>query len=110
MVRFHGELEDVLFRDPHGRVVGRVLPSSTVAFDPAAISAELLKEDEPRLCPAPGPDKPGGSEKGRDYEDYVKKFINPENPTPRGWGVFSSQTRKKMEPSFITTTVSTRPA
>jgi hypothetical protein len=28
----------------------------------------------------------GGSEKGRDYEDYVKKFINPENPTPRGWG------------------------
>lgn len=83
---FTAQLEDDLFRDPHGRVVGRVLPSSTVAFDPAAISAELLKEDEPRLCPAPGPDKPGGSEKGRDYEDYVKKFINPGNPTPRGWG------------------------
>ena len=83
---FTAQLEDDLFRDPHGRVVGRVLPSITVAFDPAAISAELLKEDEPRLCPAPGPDKPGGSEKGRDYEDYVKKFINPENPTPRGWG------------------------
>jgi hypothetical protein len=82
---FTAQLDDDLFRDPHGRVVGRVLPSSTVAFDPAAISTELLKDDEPRLCPAPGPDKAGGSEKGRDYEDYVKKFINPGNPTPRGW-------------------------
>src|SRR5262249_40374862 len=33
----------------------------------------------------PNPDKPGGNEKGKDYEDYVKAFINPGNPTPRGW-------------------------
>jgi hypothetical protein len=61
---FTAQLEDDLFRDPNGRVVGRVLPSSTVAFDPAAISAELLKEDEPRLCPAPGPDKVGARKAG----------------------------------------------
>jgi hypothetical protein len=79
-------LEDDLFLDQRGRVVGRVLPSGSVAIDPAAIFPDLIKDDEPKLCPAPGPDRPGGSEKGRDYEDYVKKFINPENPTPRGWG------------------------
>jgi hypothetical protein len=30
--------------------------------------------------------RPGGSERGRDYEDYVKSVVNPENPTPRGFG------------------------
>jgi hypothetical protein len=33
-----------------------------------------------------GPDHPGGSEIGGDYEDYVKSIVNPDNPTPRGWG------------------------
>ena len=83
---FTAQLEGDLFRDPRGRVIGRALPGGAVAIDPAAISADLVQEDEPKLCPAPGPDKPGGSEKGRDYEDYVKKFVNPESPTPRGWG------------------------
>jgi hypothetical protein len=83
---FTAHLEDDLFHDQHGRVVGRVLPGGRVAFDRAAISSDFADEDEPKLCPAPGPDRPGGSEKGRDYEDFVKKFINPENPTPRGWG------------------------
>ncbi len=78
-------MEDDLFRDQRGRVVGRVLPGSAVAIDPAAISADLVKEDEPKLCPAPSPDQPGGSARGRDYEDYVKNLINPGNPTPRGW-------------------------
>jgi hypothetical protein len=72
---FTAQLEDDLFLDQRGRVVGRVLPSGSVAIDPAAIFPDLVKDDEPKLCPAPGPDRPGGSEKGRDYEDYVKKFI-----------------------------------
>jgi hypothetical protein len=81
-------LEDDLFRDPHGRVVGRVLPGGRVAaFDRAAISSDLVDEDEPKLCPEPGPDKAGGSEIGRKYEDYVKKFVNPEPRTPSGYDV-----------------------
>ncbi len=83
---FTAALDDDVFRDSRGQVVGRILPDGSIAIDTAAVSADLVEEDEPKLCPAPGPDKPGGSEIGRDYEDYVKKFINPENPTPRGWG------------------------
>jgi hypothetical protein len=79
------QLEDDVFRDEHGNVVGRVLPGGTIAFDTAAISPDLVDDDEPKLCPAPGKDR-GGSERGRDYEDHVKKFVNPENPTPRGMG------------------------
>jgi hypothetical protein len=84
---FTAQLEDDLFRDPHGRVVGRVLPGGSIAIDRAAVSPDLLDENEPRLCPEPGPDKAGGSEMGRKYEDYVKKFVNPEPRTPSGYGV-----------------------
>jgi hypothetical protein len=45
----------------------------------------LLDEDEPSLCPAPGPDKLS-SVRGRKYEDYVKSVVNPGNPTPSGFG------------------------
>jgi hypothetical protein len=83
---FTAELQDDLFRDMGGRVVGRVLPGGRVVIDPAAISADLVDEDEPKLCPMPGLDKFGGSERAKDYEDYVKSIVNPENPTPRGWG------------------------
>jgi hypothetical protein len=83
---FTAELQDDLFRDTGGRVVGRVLPGGSVVIDPAAISPNLVDEDEPKLCPMPGPDKRGGSERAKDYEDYVKSIVNPENPTPRGWG------------------------
>lgn len=79
------QLEDDLFRDPRGRVVGRVLPGGTVAFDRASISSDLVDEDEPKLCPDPGPDKFSGK-KGRKYEDYVKSVVNPGNPTPSGLG------------------------
>ncbi len=58
---FTAQLEDDLFRDQRGRVVGRVLPEGSVAIDPAAISTNLVKHDEPKLCPARSRDKPGGS-------------------------------------------------
>ena len=31
------------------------------------------------------PDKPG-NEQGKNYEDFVKHIVNPQNPTPRYWG------------------------
>jgi hypothetical protein len=72
--------------DQNGRVVGRVLADDTIVVDAAAVSPDLVKGDEPRLCPAPGPDKPGG-EKGRAYEDFVKLVVNPPPyTTPTGIG------------------------
>jgi len=83
---FSAQLESDVFRDERGQIIGRVLPDGTIAIDTAAVSADLVQDDQPKLCPAPGPDRPGGSERGRDYEDYVKSVVNPDNPTPRGWG------------------------
>jgi hypothetical protein len=62
-------------RDEHGKVIGRVLPDGGVLIQSALVSPALVKDDEPRLCPAPGPDKKG--ERGRAYENYVKSFVNP---------------------------------
>jgi hypothetical protein len=44
-----------------------------------------VDEDEPKHCPDPGPDKLSAA-RGRKYEDYVKSFVNPGNPTPSGLG------------------------
>jgi hypothetical protein len=82
---FTAELQEDVFRDAHGRIVGRVLSSGTLAIDSAAIFPTAANDDEPKLCPEPGPDR-AGNEKGKDYEDYVKSIVNPENPTPRYWG------------------------
>jgi hypothetical protein len=82
---FSAQLEDDVFRDGHGNVVGRVLPDGTIAIDTAAISSDLQDDEEPKLCPAPGKDK-DGNDRGRNYEDYIKKEVNPQNPTPRGLG------------------------
>jgi hypothetical protein len=82
---FTAQLQEDVFRDARGQVVGRVLSSGTLTIDPAAIFPNAANDDEPKLCPEPGPDRPG-NEKGKDYEDYVKSIVNPENPTPRYWG------------------------
>lgn len=55
---------------------------------------DLVKQDEPRLCPAYAPDVAGSDQgkeyednRARQYEDYVKRRINPppEAPTPSGY-------------------------
>ena len=81
---FTAQLEDDVFRDQSGRVIGRVLIDGNVAIDLHAIPSIPANDDEPRLCPLPGLDKPG--ERGRDYEDYVKSIVNPVVTTPRYWG------------------------
>jgi hypothetical protein len=91
---FAAYLDDDVFRDEHGRVIGRVLAGSNVAIDVAAVSPDLAKTDEAKLCPAPVPDRPGSDrgktyddDRARQYEDYVKQFINPPptGPTPSGF-------------------------
>lgn len=81
---FSAQLEDDVFRDQSGRIIGRVLIDGNVAIDLNAIPSIPANDDEPRLCPLPGLDKPG--ERGRDYEDYVKSIVNPVGTTPRYWG------------------------
>ena len=85
---------DGRFYDDRKQVVGRIL-DNRLLLDTAAIRAELPKDadedEDPKLCPVPGKDKAGrtslAGEKDKDYEDYVKRLINPANPTPRGFGV-----------------------
>lgn len=78
---FSAQLDGDVFHDAQGRVIGRVLSGSTVAIDAAAVSSDLVDEDEPRLCPDIAKDK-RTNDLGLDYENYIKSIVNPENPTP----------------------------
>ena len=82
---------DEVFRTKDGRIVGIKLPDGALVLDPGALSRELSRDDEPRLCPAPAEDKVGGhgesGERARDFEDFVKAMLNPQAPTPRAFGV-----------------------
>lgn len=78
------QLEDDVFHDQNGNVVARVLPGGTIVVDKDAVLPDSANDNEPKLCPMPGLDKPG--ETGRDYEDYVKSIVNPVDTTPRHWG------------------------
>lgn len=100
-VTFSAHLENDAFRDDRGRVVGQVLSDGGVAIDTAALSADLAQDDDPKLCPTLGPDRAGGSERGRDYEDYVKSVVNPDNPTPRGWGYQLPNPEKNGDPVYF---------
>jgi hypothetical protein len=83
---FTAQLQEDVFRDQRGQVVGRVLPGGNIAVDPAVVFPEAVNDNNPKLCPEMGPDKPG--ERGRDYADYVKRVVNPppDIPTPRYLG------------------------
>jgi hypothetical protein len=81
-------------RDNDGRVVGRVIGGNRIAIDTIAVLPDLVKQDEPRLCPAPAPDVAGsnqgreyGENRSQQYEDFVKLLINPppKGPTPSGY-------------------------
>jgi hypothetical protein len=60
-----------------------LLPGNTITLDPAAISSDLVQNDEPRLCPAPAKDN-RTNDKGLAYEMYVRNIINPGDATPSG--------------------------
>jgi Restriction endonuclease fold toxin 5 len=92
---FPAQLDGDVFRDTHGRVIGRVLSGGTVAIDAAAVSADLVDEDEPRLCPDPVKDR-RTNDLGLDYENYIKRVVNPENPTPSYMGYVLSNVAKAV--------------
>jgi hypothetical protein len=91
---FSAFLDDDVFRDQQGNVIGRVIGDNRVAIDAIAVIPDLVNHDEPKLCPAPAPDVPGGDQGrpyeqnlGRQYEDFLKRFVNPppDGPTPSGF-------------------------
>lgn len=88
------QVDGDFIRDDDGQVVGRVVGGNRIAVDALAVLPDLVKEDEPRLCPAPAPDVAGSDQgksyeenRSRQYEDFVKQLINPppDGPTPSGY-------------------------
>jgi hypothetical protein len=83
-----------VIRDEDGKVVGRIVGGNRIAVDAIAVLPDLVKQDEPRLCPAYAPDvsgsdqgKPYEENRARQYEDFIKRLINPppNGPTPSGY-------------------------
>jgi hypothetical protein len=83
-----------VIRDDDGQIVGRVIGGNRIAIDTIAVLPDLVKQDQPRLCPTPAPDVAGSDQgkqyeenRSRQYEDFVKLLINPppEGPTPSGF-------------------------
>jgi len=74
------------------QLVGRKR-GDTVVIDPFLLPPELPMSDEDddrRMCPKESLDRPGRSgdkgKKDKNYEDQMKRWVNPGNPTPRGFG------------------------
>jgi hypothetical protein len=91
------QIDGDLIRDDDGKVVGRVVGGNRIAIDTIAVLPDVVKQDEPRLCPAPAPDRPGSDrgklyeeDRARQYEDFVKLLINPppNGPTLSGFVYF----------------------
>jgi hypothetical protein len=80
---FTAQLQEDVFRDQHGQVVGRVLPQGDVAIELRALPLIPANDNEPKLCPDYSPDR-RTNDKGLEYENYIKSIVNPGNPTPSG--------------------------
>jgi len=65
--------QNKIFRDAQGRAVARIVDGGLVV-DPDTIPGSEpsrdTKEREPKLCPDPGPDQPGG-QRGYAYQAYI---------------------------------------
>ncbi len=74
--------------------VGAAVGAATGAIAGAEIGSRLqtgaadATRNEPKLCPDPGPDKPGGkSEEAVAYQAFISRLVNPDNPLPPGLAV-----------------------
>lgn len=90
-------LDGDVFRDHQGNVIGRLIDGKRVAIDAIAVLPDPVKQDEPRLCPAPAPNVPGSDQgkpyeenRSRQYEDFLKLLVNPlpDGPTPSGFAYY----------------------
>ncbi len=100
-------LDGDILRDDDGRVVGRVIGGNRISVDTLAVVPDLMKQGEPRLCPAPAPDVPGSDrgkpyeeDRAKQYEDFVKLLINPppDGPTPSGFVYYLPNPAANGEP------------
>jgi hypothetical protein len=75
--------------DDSGETVGRVLAGGRLAIALDAVAPGTVGDEEPRLCPKPTPDKPGQGpdSRSRAYENQMKRWLNPQMPTPPGLGM-----------------------
>lgn len=72
------------YRGPNGRTIARLAKAAgKVGLIVSAAALTAADSDQPKLCPAPVKDRPGGA-RGRAYEDFGKAFFNLGNPTPHG--------------------------
>ena len=81
--------------DDEGRIVGKVIGGNKITIDRVAVLPDLVKQDEPKLCPEAKEDRPGSDQgkdykdnRSRQYEDFVKAIINPDSPTPSGYAYY----------------------
>jgi hypothetical protein len=104
---FSAFLDDDGFRDQQGNVIGRVIGGSKVAIDAIAVIPDLVNQDEAKLCPAPAPDVPGSDQgkpyeqnRSRQYEDFLKLFVDPppDGPTPSGFVYYLPNPAQNGEP------------
>jgi hypothetical protein len=100
-------LDDKVVRDDNGREVGRVIGENQIAIDTLAVLPDLVKQDQPRLCPAPAPDVAGSDQgkeydenRSRQYEDFLKLLVNPPpmGPTPSGFAYYLPGPRENDKP------------
>jgi hypothetical protein len=84
---FTAQLKGQEFLGPQGQVVGRVLPQDNVTIETDALPGRPANDNEPKLCPLPEPDKRTNN-KGLTYEAFMRPLVNPDMPTPLGWGYY----------------------
>jgi hypothetical protein len=89
------------YRGPDGRVIARWVKGAA-RIGLVISTATLLSGDtgQLNLCPVAVPDKPHGNERAKDYEDYVKRIVNPDHPTPRGMGYALENSSKDLPTYF----------
>ena len=99
---------DGIFRDGQGKPLGRAIATDGIIIDTDALKAIHAKslsdkgtradaqpltqtdvdKDDQKICPAPGPDTPGGRKlRGLAYEGYIHSLVNKEHPLAVGLAV-----------------------
>jgi hypothetical protein len=79
---------DGMYRDAHGQPFGRLLPNGAILFATSGTLPDQTKHPPPEVCPAPTKDKFGQGPGSRStaYANQMKHLLNPEAPTPNGYG------------------------